>query len=498
MSTRPFEPDLLVEQPPKPPKRAKKSAPRARAAGGGRAKKRKQPVREAAEEPLLVLDDALAALVAPAAGGSGFDTPGGTVDELQLDPALFALDSLFADCTVPLAASDVATGLLPLPEPPASFYAPSPSAELDIDPELTRLVARLSESASPPDPLFQFDSLAFLPPPPSTAPSASILPPPQTTAPSVAGTAPHSRTASAHTATPAGTPAASAAPSPAAGAPSPAPEEPDPRAGDIPVGSPQRERPARARRAAIKWTAEEDAALLRFKEDRSTGYVVWKEVAERIGVKHTGVQCRARYMLLKDKQKIRSSTEDNLTQGAGKDGQPLALRRRLPFRESDDAVLLSHVIDASLSLKSVDWSAVGQTLDPPRTGDSCYQRARKLKLRREAELAGQAAVAVSTPTPPPPLPPPSSLPMGAVTPAGLPQEEIPPDLYGAMFASRGDELPAQAAAAVSTPTPPPPPPPPSVPLDAYIPGTILQEEVPPDLYGDVLAQALQGNFPIPE
>ncbi|GAA6054129.1 hypothetical protein JCM3770_003210 [Rhodotorula araucariae] len=415
MSTRPFEPDLLVEQPSRPPKRARKGAPRARSAGAPRTKKRREPVREAAEEPLMVLGDAPTGYSTPAAEGSAVGAPGGTIDELVLDPALFALDSLFADCTVPLAPTEFAAAALPpLPDPPAPFYSPDPDEYLES--ELTRLVARLSESAPPPDPLFQGDFLAF--PPPSLAPSA-------------AESEPCSRAASVRSATPAATPLASAAPSPSAAAPPPPPPsfEPDPHAGDIPVGSPQRERAARtARRTALKWTAEEDAALLRLKEDRSTGYLMWNAVAERIGVKHTGVQCRARYMLLKDKQKIRSSTEDNLTQNAGKDGQPLALRRRLPFRESDDAVLLSHVIDASLSLKSVDWSAVGQTLDPPRTGDSCYQRARKLKLRREAELAAQAAQApaLSTPTSPPPV----SAPMAAPSPASGPQGDAPSDLFG--------------------------------------------------------------------
>lgn len=118
----------------------------------------------------------------------------------------------------------------------------------------------------------------------------------------------------------------------------------------------------------------------------------------------------------------------------------------------DDAVLLSHLIDASLVLKRIDWSHVGQTLDPPRTGDSCYQRARKLKLRREADRAAQAdaassgrgsAQASATGTP---------VPFAGSTGAGTPasagaHDEVTPELLEEMLARalEGD-IPVGAAA----------------------------------------------------
>lgn len=157
---------------------------------------------------------------------------------------------------------------------------------MELDPELTQLVARLSESAPPPDPAAEGASQP-------SAPSPDAAAAPET----------RSRTASAHSYISIDGPALVGSVAPCSyAAPSPAPAEPeDPRAHDIPVKSP--ERPDGKRRRALKWSAEEDAALLRLKEDTPSQHILWQEVAERIGTRHTGVQCRARYLLLKDKEK---------------------------------------------------------------------------------------------------------------------------------------------------------------------------------------------------
>ncbi|GAA5923673.1 hypothetical protein JCM3775_000467 [Rhodotorula graminis] len=368
---------------------------------------------------------------------------GGSADEFQLDPALFALDSLYAGATQPLDPTAFDTSVPHLPTPPLSFHCDSSATH--VDPELSRLVARLSESAPPPDPALDGAFLPF-----STS--------------SDTDSGAHSRTTSSHSYLSLDGPTPlidsnSASPAPANATSTPPPPPPpvdgDPRARDIPVRYRSPKRADGKRRRALKWTEVEDDALVRLKDESVGGgrHIEWEEVAARIGTRHTGVQCRARYYLLKDKEKIRSSTENNLTQGSTKDGKPLALRQRLPFREMDDAVLLSHLIDADLVLKRIDWSHVGQTLDPPRTGDSCYQRARKLKLRREADLAAQADAASSgcgsahasasgTPAPM------SVGSTGAATPASLTaQDEVTPELLEAMLARalEGD-IPVGAAA----------------------------------------------------
>ncbi|GAA5894556.1 hypothetical protein JCM8208_006272 [Rhodotorula glutinis] len=428
MSTRPCEPDLVVEQPAPPEKRPRTTTPRARPAGGSakRPRTRRAPPQEVVQEPLQVFVDASSSL-----HGSGalLQPQGGFADDFQLDPALFALDSLFADATQPLGSTAFDSSVPHLATPPPSFY--DSSATL-TDPELSRLIARLSESAPPPDPAVDG---AFLPFPASPDTDFGA----------------HSRAASSHSYISLDGPAlvldSNLAPSPALAAaastlpPPPAPVDDDPRAHDIPVRYRSPKRTDGKRRRALKWTEVEDDALVRLKDEASRDgrHIEWEEVAARIGTRHTGVQCRARYLLLKDKEKIRSSTENNLTQGSTKDGRPLALRQRLPFREMDDAVLLSHLIDASLVLKRIEWSHVGQTLDPPRTGDSCYQRARKLKLRREADLAAQADAASSgcgsahasaTGTPAP-----GGGSTGVGTPASMgAQDEVTPKLLEEMLA----------------------------------------------------------------
>lgn len=97
MSTRPFEPDLIVEQPaPNPKKRARAARARPAATGGAakRAKKRTAAPRDAQQEPLLVLDDAahVGHLSGTSLSTSASSQGGGLIgDEVQLDPALFAL-----------------------------------------------------------------------------------------------------------------------------------------------------------------------------------------------------------------------------------------------------------------------------------------------------------------------------------------------------------------------------------------------------------------------
>ncbi|GAA5854054.1 hypothetical protein JCM9279_004365 [Rhodotorula babjevae] len=433
MSTRLCEPDLVVEQPAPPEKRPRTTTPRARPAASGpkRPRKRRTGAQDAAQEPLLVVSDPSSGVYGP---GVLPLAQGGFIDDLQLDPALFALDSLFADGTQPLSSMAFDNSIPHLPTPPLSFYDPSATY---VYPELSSLVAHLSESAPPPGPTTNSAFFPF-----SASPDTDF--------------GAHSRAASSHSYVSLDGPAlvadSSSAPSPAlaVATSTPPPAAPaasvddDPRAHDIPVRYRSPKRTDGKRRRALKWTEVEDDALVRLKDEasREGQHIEWEEVAARIGTRHTGIQCRARYLLLKDKEKIRSSTENNLTQGSTKDGKPLALRQRLPFREMDDAVLLSHLIDASLVLKRIDWSHVGQTLDPPRTGDSCYQRARKLKLRREADLAAQADAASS---------------------------------------GRG----SAHASATSTPGP------------AGTPASVgVQDEVTPELLEEMLARALEGDIPV--
>lgn len=61
------------------------------------------------------------------------------------------------------------------------------------------------------------------------------------------------------------------------------------------------------------WTPEQDAALIATREDPEKHDWTWKEIAEVLNCGHRSVQCRARYLLLKDKQK---STQDTTTDRA--------------------------------------------------------------------------------------------------------------------------------------------------------------------------------------
>jgi hypothetical protein len=51
------------------------------------------------------------------------------------------------------------------------------------------------------------------------------------------------------------------------------------------------------------------------------------------------------------------------------------------FTANDDAIILAHLLGEVW----IDWSVVGASLNPPRTGDSCYQRSRKLRKKTVAE-----------------------------------------------------------------------------------------------------------------
>ncbi|GAA5986506.1 hypothetical protein JCM10908_003780 [Rhodotorula pacifica] len=145
------------------------------------------------------------------------------------------------------------------------------------------------------------------------------------------------------------------------------------------------------------WTPEQDAALIAMREDPTKHDWTWKEIAELLSCGHRSVQCRARYLLLKDKQKI-----------SGVEGDPAAKIKqqgRIFFTANDDAIILAHL----LGEVSIDWSVVGASLHPPRTGDSCYQRSRKLRKKTIAER--RAILHAYNP------PSPASLPG---TPAGCP------------------------------------------------------------------------------
>ena len=214
-------------------------------------------------------------------------------------------DSLFADATQPLGSTTFDDSIPHLPTPPPSFYDSSASF---VDPELSRLVARLSESAPPPDPTTDSSFFPF-----SASPDTDF--------------GAHSRAASSHSYISLDGPAlvadSSSAPSPALGAaasppPAAAPADDDPRAHDIPVRYRQPKRTDGKRRRALKWTEVEDDALVRLKDEASVEgrHIEWEEVAARIGTRHTGIQCRARYLLLKDKEKSASLFLDLLSLGA--------------------------------------------------------------------------------------------------------------------------------------------------------------------------------------
>lgn len=54
------------------------------------------------------------------------------------------------------------------------------------------------------------------------------------------------------------------------------------------------------------WTAEQDAALVKLREEPDKHDWTWNEIAAKLDCGHRSVQCRARYLLLKDKQKSAS------------------------------------------------------------------------------------------------------------------------------------------------------------------------------------------------
>lgn len=173
------------------------------------------------------------------------------------------------------------------------------------------------------------------------------------------------------------------------------------------------------------WTPEQDAALIAAKEDPGKRDWTWKEIAELLNCGHRSVQCRARYLLLKDKQKsefgilsrglredvrarqltlkwsdlIVENPEDDparppkLSKRSRRPVLPLNICadpsiERIPenqgrsfFTANDDAIILAHLLGEVW----IDWSVVGASLNPPRTGDSCYQRSRKLRKKTVAE-----------------------------------------------------------------------------------------------------------------
>ncbi|GAA5866448.1 hypothetical protein JCM3774_004687 [Rhodotorula dairenensis] len=151
------------------------------------------------------------------------------------------------------------------------------------------------------------------------------------------------------------------------------------------------------------WTAEQDAALIAAREDPAKHDWTWKEIAEVLNCGHRSVQCRARYLLLKDKQKIDTAGEDP--------ARPAKIKPqgRSFFTPNDDAIILAHLLGEVW----IDWSVVGASLNPPRTGDSCYQRSRKLRKKTIAER--RAILQAYNPPSPVPL---------AGTPAARPTPEF--------------------------------------------------------------------------
>ncbi|GAA5959493.1 hypothetical protein JCM21900_004519 [Sporobolomyces salmonicolor] len=115
--------------------------------------------------------------------------------------------------------------------------------------------------------------------------------------------------------------------------------------------------PKAPRKPHERWSAEQDQALLDLVAEKPTAQ--WKDISAELKFAHSGVACRARHKLLVDKRNRESS---------------FRAKRRTPFTELDDAFLLEQFeLEGAIS-----WSAVGLKMNPPRTGDSCYQRARKL------------------------------------------------------------------------------------------------------------------------
>lgn len=84
------------------------------------------------------------------------------------------------------------------------------------------------------------------------------------------------------------------------------------------------------------WTPEQDAALIAAREDPGKRDWTWKEIAELLNCGHRSVQCRARYLLLKDKQK---SELDILFRDPRKNGRARQLtlaRSNLPVENPED------------------------------------------------------------------------------------------------------------------------------------------------------------------
>ncbi|GAA5889801.1 hypothetical protein JCM5296_002345 [Sporobolomyces johnsonii] len=153
--------------------------------------------------------------------------------------------------------------------------------------------------------------------------------------------------------------------------------------------------PKAPRKRHERWSAEQDQALLDLVAEKPTAQ--WKDISAELKFGHSGVACRARHKLLVDKRNRESfsdrcSLNARLTlacpvvldavetqmaannAAAGATEPPPPPKRRTPFTEVDDAFLLEQFeVEGSIS-----WSAVGLKMNPPRTGDSCYQRARKL------------------------------------------------------------------------------------------------------------------------
>ncbi|BGO98575.1 DNA-directed RNA polymerase [Rhodotorula toruloides ATCC 204091] len=133
------------------------------------------------------------------------------------------------------------------------------------------------------------------------------------------------------------------------------------------------------RRVRVYWTAQEDDLLMSAKEAPVNRKLSWVAIARKAGLGRTGKECRARYLILKDKRDLRRAEHEASPPDAAA-FRP-APRQRYLYSAADDAHLLSLI----LSSTRVDWSAVGKSLNPPRTGDNCYQRASKLRRMRAAE-----------------------------------------------------------------------------------------------------------------
>ncbi|GAA5919429.1 hypothetical protein JCM1841_002384 [Sporobolomyces salmonicolor] len=129
--------------------------------------------------------------------------------------------------------------------------------------------------------------------------------------------------------------------------------------------------PKAPRKPHERWSAEQDQALLDLVAEKPTAQ--WKDISAELKFGHSGVACRARHKLLVDKRNLETQMAAN-NAAAGATEPPPPPKRRTPFTELDDAFLLEQFeLEGAIS-----WSAVGLKMNPPRTGDSCYQRARKL------------------------------------------------------------------------------------------------------------------------